>query len=320
MVRAELQGAATHNLQPDSCCHTQCRTKAPALAVLILHTIVALTNAATLIPDRPALDAILAGSATTETFERFNLSNQPALFMPNCVDSSTILPAGFMTPEQGPGLVVNGVTFCSSLGGLRIQGPFGGRSQALWLENGTLSVAFFRPVNAFGFNYNPFVTIGTDVTITLFASDGTTRLQSDTTRIYFAGSFIGYLEPAGIGKIEITSEAAPPLDYVHDTMIDDLTFGIAIIDSDGDGVPDNEDLCPDTAPGAIVDAHGCSIDQLVPCTGPAPGHTWKNHGAYVSAIAQVADTFLSQGRLTRQQKDAIVQAAANSSCGRNERH
>ncbi|NLX14564.1 MAG: hypothetical protein GXY44_13055 [Phycisphaerales bacterium] len=36
-------------------------------------------------------------------------------------------------------------------------------------------------------------------------------------------------------------------------------------DSDGDGVPDALDLCPDTAPGAEVDADGCSCEQLDNC-------------------------------------------------------
>src|SRR5262249_31405886 len=31
-------------------------------------------------------------------------------------------------------------------------------------------------------------------------------------------------------------------------------------DSDGDGVPDDRDLCPGTTPGSVVDEHGCSIE------------------------------------------------------------
>jgi outer membrane protein OmpA-like peptidoglycan-associated protein len=33
------------------------------------------------------------------------------------------------------------------------------------------------------------------------------------------------------------------------------------IDTDGDGVVDNEDLCPDTPAGVVVDASGCPIDS-----------------------------------------------------------
>jgi hypothetical protein len=65
-------------------------------------------------------------------------------------------------------------------------------------------------------------------------------------------------------------------------------------DVDCDGVPDSLDQCPDTPPDEIVDANGCSIDQLVPCSGPASGGTWKNHGQYVSAIAHVTQDFVAQ--------------------------
>lgn len=33
------------------------------------------------------------------------------------------------------------------------------------------------------------------------------------------------------------------------------------VDSDGDGIPDDIDRCPDTAPGTIVDAHGCAVEE-----------------------------------------------------------
>ncbi|HEY6122320.1 MAG TPA: hypothetical protein VIV66_20355 [Pyrinomonadaceae bacterium] len=88
-------------------------------------------------------------------------------------------------------------------------------------------------------------------------------------------------------------------------------------DADCDGVGDSVDQCPDTPPGAIVNADGCSIDQLVPCSGPASGGTWKNHGQYVSSIAHTAESFVAQGLITEEQKGAIVSAAARSNCGKN---
>jgi len=86
-------------------------------------------------------------------------------------------------------------------------------------------------------------------------------------------------------------------------------------DSDNDGVPDSTDLCPGTPAGAIVNADGCSIDQLAPCAGPASGGSWKNHGEYVSAVAQVAEQFVVQGLISEDQGEAIVAAAAQSDCG-----
>jgi hypothetical protein len=57
-------------------------------------------------------------------------------------------------------------------------------------------------------------------------------------------------------------------------------------DEDGDGVGDSADQCPGTPAGALVDADGCSLDQIAPCAGPASGGKWKNHGQYVSTVAQ----------------------------------
>ena len=86
-------------------------------------------------------------------------------------------------------------------------------------------------------------------------------------------------------------------------------------DEDGDGVGDSSDLCPDTVPGAIVDANGCSIDQLAPCSGPASGGTWKNHGQYVSSVTQAAEAFVAQGLISAEEADEIVASAAESHCG-----
>ena len=89
-----------------------------------------------------------------------------------------------------------------------------------------------------------------------------------------------------------------------------------VTDSDGDGIIDDQDQCPNTSPGAIINAHGCSIDQLAPCAGPFSGGNWKNHGHYVSELSKVARAFLAEGRITAEQADAIIAAAARSKCGK----
>jgi len=90
-------------------------------------------------------------------------------------------------------------------------------------------------------------------------------------------------------------------------------------DEDADGVPDSLDLCPGTPVGAIVDADGCSIDQLAPCSGPASGGTWKNHGQYVSTVAHAAEAFLEQGLISEEEAEEIVTQAAQSGCGFKQR-
>jgi hypothetical protein len=88
-------------------------------------------------------------------------------------------------------------------------------------------------------------------------------------------------------------------------------------DADGDGVGDSLDQCPDTAAEDVVNAQGCSIDQLVPCGGPVSGGTWKNHGKYVSAVAHVSQMFVNQGLISGAEKGQIVSEAARSSCGKS---
>ena len=88
-----------------------------------------------------------------------------------------------------------------------------------------------------------------------------------------------------------------------------------IVDTDSDGIADAADQCPATAPAAVVDAAGCSLDQLVLCSGRA-GKPWKNHGAYVSAFKAVAQTFVQQGLIDQATADRLVDAASRSRCGR----
>jgi hypothetical protein len=82
-------------------------------------------------------------------------------------------------------------------------------------------------------------------------------------------------------------------------------------DSDHDGVPDYLDQCPGTPPGSVVDAQGCSIEQLCPCEGP-----WKNHGHYMQTLAQVTDRFQRDGLITRADREAILKKGATSDCGK----
>ncbi len=85
-------------------------------------------------------------------------------------------------------------------------------------------------------------------------------------------------------------------------------------DDDNDGVLDAVDAClvvlgntPDTS---VVDATGCSIADLCPCD-----NNWKNHGAYVRCVAHTSEDFLEAGLITEAEKDAIVSAAGQSTCG-----
>ena len=64
-----------------------------------------------------------------------------------------------------------------------------------------------------------------------------------------------------------------------------------------------------------LSADGCSVADLVPCAGPLSGGAWKNHGDYVSAVAAIARQQLQAGIITKEQRDALIGAAAASGCG-----
>jgi len=58
-----------------------------------------------------------------------------------------------------------------------------------------------------------------------------------------------------------------------------------ILDADGDGVPDNLDLCPNTPPGTTVDASGCPVEPPPGCvnsvgtgTGTVQGQVFVDDG------------------------------------------
>ena len=89
-----------------------------------------------------------------------------------------------------------------------------------------------------------------------------------------------------------------------------------VVDCDADGVPDEQDSCLNTPPGATVDSRGCSVFDLVPCAHPAEGGAWKNHGQYVAAVAKRASQFLSAGIITKSQRNEIVRTATRSDCGK----
>lgn len=100
---------------------------------------------------------------------------------------------------------------------------------------------------------------------------------------------------------------------------DPIVVGLNLIggDLDGDGVLNDDDECPMTGVGEVVDPNtGCSLAQLSPCEGPlGTMDNWRNHGKYVSSVAHNAKHFVKLGLITKAEKKEVVSAAAKSSCG-----
>lgn len=81
-------------------------------------------------------------------------------------------------------------------------------------------------------------------------------------------------------------------------------------DCDEDGIPNAEDLCPDTPLGSVVDADGCSIEQVCPCEGP-----WRNHHEYVKCVTKQASKLKKERKIDGRERQAIVEEAKHSDCG-----
>ena len=175
-------------------------------------------SAGTIISDRTQLNTILGGSGVTENFENYNVPDGDARPLQATLDSSTVVNG------QGPGLVVNGVTFVAGSSVLQWNGAnyFGSPSKELVAVQ-PMNIDFSVPVNAFGLDLRAFTGFGDTATVTIFGTDDSTVLDT-ISPIGLAGTgvpvFFGYQDIAGIGKIELTQQS-----QFWSPIIDNLTFG-----------------------------------------------------------------------------------------------
>lgn len=118
------------------------------------------------------------------------------------------------------------------------------------------------------------------------------------------------LPPSGAGRLNLQAATR--------TLAVDGTATIEIvatdIDTDLDGVTDDRDLCPGTAPGDLVDADGCALAQHCDCG------DFSKHGAYVRCVVQTSRDFVLQDLMDRQQRKQAIRQAAHSDCGKVARH
>jgi hypothetical protein len=141
-------------------------------------------------------------------------------------------------------------------------------------------------------------------------SDFGTAHAFDTTLTLAAGSQLDFA--VGLGFITTNIYDS---NYYDSTGVSALITQVPAPDSDGDGITNARDDCPNTAPGAPVNATGCSIDQLVPCAGPASGGIWRNRGHFLAARLRVIQQFHREGLVDRDQVKVLIRAAVQSDCG-----
>src|ERR1044071_2340433 len=139
-----------------------------------------------------------------------------------------------------------------------------------------------------------------------------------------SGSSISHYDT--VASRNLLMEPAINPDLTHKVKApDDLTFellrdvGWTFPDADGDGVVDDEDCNPnsDVRPTIIIGsintgvpntvfANGCSMSDLI----AQLAATARNHGEFVSGVANLTNQWVRDGLITGQQKGAIQSAAA----------
>jgi len=73
----------------------------------------------------------------------------------------------------------------------------------------------------------------------------------------------------------------------------------------------NLDPTPDPPDDDAREPDSCEADQVCPCNGE-----WRSHGGYQSCIVHLANACYKAGKISKRQRDNLVQEAAHSQCGR----
>src|SRR5262249_6417326 len=137
----------------------------------------------------------------------------------------------------------------------------------------------------------PYVSAGGGGSVLKRSNTGDSEQQGNAE---FAGGLQLWVNDVISFRLEARELLLLPKDDVtnpasHDVVVGaGLTFAIGAKprDSDGDGVPDKHDTCPNTPAGARVSATGCPLDTdsdgvydgLDRCEGTPPGAKVDTHG------------------------------------------
>lgn len=168
----------------------------------------------------------------------------------------------------------------------------------------------FSDPDVFAVGFELFSFFNVPITVSVFGEGGALL----GTAIHPAGAtFFGVKTDATITRVSANAGAV--------AVYDNLQFGKGFIDTDGDGIADDDDACPssDLSATVVIDgcdsgvdntlgADGCTLSDLVGmCVEGA-----KNHGKYVSCVAQLTNDLKKAGIITGAEKGAITSCAAQA--------
>lgn len=109
--------------------------------------------------------------------------------------------------------------------------------------------------------------------------------------------------------------------------LDDVSLTVENNDTDGDGVPNDQDACPtsilditvvidgeDTGVTNYLFDDGCTVADLIAKAAVVS----ENHGQFVSQVAKVLNGLRRDGNITNEEKSTLQNAAAQSDIGKYE--
>jgi hypothetical protein len=132
---------------------------------------------------------------------------------------------------------------------------------------------------------------------------------------WLAGTFVPEVNPIGVVLATDGQWHHYSVDFTPLAAANNLTsFFVLLEDWSGLGSIAGDTYFDNVTVTAKLDPK--VIAQLVPCSGPATGGKWKNHGAYVSSMSNTTAALQAAGLITLEEADAYTSAAAQSSCGK----
>ncbi len=177
----------------------------------------------------------------------------------------------------------------------------------------------FNDVTSLEFTNGDAFAVGLDIFDFFGAPSITINIYSASgligTTMAISGSFWGVISDEAITRLELGVSS-------NVITLDNVAFGNPIVDTDGDGFPDDEDSCPesDLATSVVIDGcdsgvsnllldNGCTISDLIAdCAASA-----SNHGQFVSCVAHLTNSLKKDGIISGKDKGAIQRCAAKSS-------
>ena len=191
----------------------------------------------------------------------------------------------------------------------------GERAALTWFAN---DIVMEGPLFTFNNAYFSAAVVPTQTVIVSFYN-GATLVHSQQIVLSYATPKFFRFDVTNVTKVVIDPGA-------YQITIDDITINegrLGLLDSDGDGVPDAADAFPhsrDVGANVTIDGYDTGVPSLLFPDGTTlsdliyqAAAEARNHGQFVSAVAQLKNQLRKDSLLTAAQASAIAKGAARSS-------